>query len=67
MGENKDNKNNLNTLYKKELLNFIVNKDSNYPKIKGCKNGSTRLEDILKFLQSSFEFDERKVKKKNMA
>ena len=30
--------------YKKELTSFIVNKESIYPKMNGCKNGNSRLE-----------------------
>ena len=59
-----DNKINLNEMYKNELKNYIINKDSIYPKLKGCKNGSTRLEDILKYLQSSYDVDRRNNSKK---
>jgi len=59
-----DNHINLTELYKNELQNYIVNKDSIYPKLKGCKNASTSLEDILKFLQSSKINDKRNNKKK---
>ena len=38
--------------YKKELTSFIVNKESIYPKMNGCKNGNSRLEDIFKYLKS---------------
>ena len=51
-------------MYKNELKNYIINKDSIYPKLKGCKNGSTRLEDILKYLQSSYDVDRRNNSKK---
>lgn len=50
--------------YKDELTSFVVNKDSNYPIIKGCKSGSTRLEDIYNYLISSTE--ENKESKKRI-
>jgi len=41
--------------YKIELTSLIKNKDSIYPIIKGCKNGTTKLEDISNYLRYSIE------------
>lgn len=52
--QNKENNINidLKEKYKLELTTFVKNNDSKYPIIKGCKDGTTRLEDIANYLKS---------------
>lgn len=60
------NKINIEDKYKEELISFVTNENSIYPKFEGCKNGDKRFEDIFNFLISEKKYNENKVKK-NMA
>ena len=50
--------------YEEALKNFLTNENLIYPKMEGCKNGETRLEDIFNFLKSEIDFNNNKLNKK---
>ena len=50
--------------YEEDLKNFLINENSIYPKIEGCKNGETRLEGIFDFLKSEIDFNNNILNKK---
>ena len=54
----------IETNYEEALKNFVTNENSIYPKIEGCKNGDTRLEDIFNFLKFEIYFNNHKLNKK---
>ena len=59
------NDNNLNDIYKEELINFVKNLNSIYPPIRGSKYGETVLENIYNYLISTNKYNSNERKNKH--